>query len=340
MVLISDKIKRFIDCHVPVTACNLRCPYCYIVQSGQFSDELPVFEYPPEHIARALSKKRLGGTCCLNFCGAGETLLPPELPGIIGVLLDEGHYVMVVTNGTISRRFDEILRLPKRLLKRLFVKFSFQYFELLRLNLMDMFFGNIQKIKNAGSSFSLELTPCDELIPYKEDIKKTCRENVGALCHVTVARDSTKKELPILTSYTREKYKEIWSDFHSAMFEYKMSVFNIKQTGFCYAGDMTSVLNIATGDLTQCYKGKRIGNIYHDIKKPINFEPIGKNCPEAHCYNAHAFLTFGAIPELNAHTPTYADMRNRICVDGMEWLTSKMKAFMSTKLVVRKGRSK
>jgi hypothetical protein len=305
------------------------------MQNGQFSGELPVFEYPPDHIARALSKKRLGGACCLNFCGAGETLLPPEIVAIIGALLDEGHYVMVVTNGTISKRFDEILQLPKRLLKRLFVKFSFQYFELLRLNLMDMFFENIQKIKKTGSSFSLELTPCDEFISHKEDIKKICWENVGALCHVTVARDSTKEELPILTTYTKEKYKEIWSEFHSAMFEYKMSVFNVKQTGFCYAGDLTSVLNIATGDLLQCYKGKLLRNIYQDIKEPIHFEPIGKNCPEAHCYNAHAFLTFGAIPELNDHTPTYADMRNRVCADGTEWLTPKVKKFMSRKLRIK-----
>jgi hypothetical protein len=253
------------------------------------------------------------------------------MTGILEALLGEGHYVMVVTNGTISKRFDEIRQLPKKLLERLFFKFSLQYLELMRLNLMDAFFTNIHKMRGCGCSFSLELTPCDELIPYREEIKKICLANVGALCHVTVARDNTKEELPILTHCTREEYKEVWSEFHSKMFEYKMSVFNIKRNEFCYAGDLTSILNIATGDLTQCYKGKWLQNIYRNVKEPIRFEPIGNNCPESHCYNAHAFLTFGAIPELNANTPTYADMRNRVCSDGSEWLTPKMKAFMRTK---------
>ncbi len=104
----KDKIKRFIDCYVPVTTCNLRCHYCYITQQRKFDAKLPEFKYSAEHVAKALSKERLGGACCINFCGGGETLLPPEMIGIIRKLLEEGHYVMVVTNGTMSKRFDEI----------------------------------------------------------------------------------------------------------------------------------------------------------------------------------------------------------------------------------------
>ena len=65
------------------------------------------------------------------------------------------------------------------------------------------------------------------------------------------------------------------------------------------------------------------------MSKPIDFEAIGK-CPLAHCYNGHAHLAFGVIPSLA--TPTYADIRNRKCVDGAEWLNPKMKQFMEGKL--------
>ena len=37
----------------------------------------------------------------------------------------------------------------------------------------------------------------------------------------------------------------------------------------------------------------------------------------------HAFLTLGVIPELE--TPTYADIRNRVCEDGREWLSKEVK---------------
>ena len=30
-----DKINRFLECLVPVTACNLKCSYCYVIQEGR-----------------------------------------------------------------------------------------------------------------------------------------------------------------------------------------------------------------------------------------------------------------------------------------------------------------
>lgn len=196
--------------------------------------------------------------------------------------------------------------------------------------MMDKFFDNIRKVREAGCSFSLELTPSDEVISEIEEMKKICLDQVGALCHVTVARDNTKYELPILTNYSREEYKKIWSQFDSKMFEYKLSVFNQKRREFCYAGDWTCTLDLATGDLRQCYCGEVLQKVFDNIDSPIHFRPVGYRCPESHCYNAHAFLTFGAIPEHKA--PFYAEMRNRVTKDGSEWLTPRMKAFLSTKL--------
>jgi hypothetical protein len=301
------------------------------MQEQQFGNEFPHFPHV-ELLGKALSKDRLGGICLIHLCGGGETLLPPEIIPIISALLKEGHYIWVVTNGTVTNRFNELVELPKEMLERLAFKFSFHYLELKRLNFMDTFFNNIRKIRNAGCSFSVELMPSDDSIQYIEDIKKVCFENLGAFCHVTVGRDNAKTEKPILTELTKDEYIKIWSTFSSKLFDYKISVFNIEVNEFCYAGDYTASLDIGTGDLKQCYKGKQIQNIYHDVKESIHWEPIGYNCTEPHCYNAHCFLVFGAIPELGRNAPTYMDVRNKICANGSEWLTPKMKAFIGQRI--------
>lgn len=326
-----DKIKRFIDCYVPVTTCTLRCHYCYITQHRLFGNKLPTFKYTPAQVRKALSKERLGGICLINLCGGGETLLPPEIVGYVRALLEEGHYVMIVTNATVSKRFEEIVNFPSELLKRLFFKFSYHYIELKKRNLLSRFWDNIKKVRNAGCSFTLETTPSDELIPYIHEMQQAALENVGAICHVTVARDERDpKMLPILTEMSREDYKKTWSVFESSFFDYKLSVFGVKRNEFCYAGDWSFWFNLGTGVMTQCYCSFESQNILEHPDQPIKFCPIGNNCREYHCYNAHAFLALGNIPELDA--PTYAELRNRICNDGSEWLTPEMKSFMSTKL--------
>ncbi|WP_077155033.1 radical SAM protein [Bacteroides bouchesdurhonensis] len=326
-----DKIKRYIDCYVPITTCTLRCHYCYIVQHGLFANKVPELKYSVETVRRALSKERLGGTCLINFCAAGETLISKDLLEYVRAFLEEGHYVMVVTNATISKRFDEIVAFPPELLKRLFFKFSYHYLELKEKNLLDRFFSNIKKVRDAGCSFTLEVTPSDELIPFIDEMNKKSIEEIGAIPHITIARDERDPErLPILTNMNKEEYYKVWSKFKSAIFEYKMKIFEVKRTEFCYAGDWSFYLNLGTGMMTQCYKSLIKQNIFEDVEKPIKFCPIGNNCLEYHCYNGHSYIVLGDIPELDA--PTYAELRNRICIDGSEWLRPEMKSFMSTKL--------
>ena len=327
----SEKIKRFIDCVLPVYTCNLKCHYCCITINKQSTAKLPNLIEQAKLIGEALSIKRLGGPCIVNICGFGETLLVPEVTLFIENLLKAGHYVMVVTNGTVKKRFEEIIKLNPDLLQRLFFKFSFHYLELIRTKQLDVFFDNIQKIKDAGCSFSLEMTPNDEIIPQIDEIKKICLERVGAICHLTVARDGHKPDLPLLTKLSQKEYKQIWSEFDSKMFEYKLSAFGKKNKHFCYAGDWTLFVNLGSGELKQCYQGKTLcSNIYENMECPLNFEAIGFGCMEPHCYNAHAFLTFGTVPNLN--TPTYLDMRDRVCINGEHWVNDIMKGCFSQKL--------
>ena len=327
----TDKIKRFIDCNFPVKTCNLRCHYCYITQNRDFEKELPVFKYTPRQMTNALSVKRLGGICVFNICGEGETLLPPEIISITKGLLEQGHYVNIITNGTFSKRIEEFLLFPKELLEKLFFKFSFHYLEFKRLNLLETFVCNVNKIKNAGCSISVEITPNDELIPYIEEIKEFSLKHFKALPHITVARNNKVKEMPILTNLSRSEYYETWKEFDSPMFEHKMEFFNQKRKEYCYAGDWTAFLLWGTGELRKCYKGETIDeDIFKDPNKKINWEATGHKCRQSHCFNSHAWLTFGAIPELK--TITYEEIRNRACTDGTEWLNSKIKEVFKQKL--------
>lgn len=325
-------IKRFIDCYIPVTTCTLRCKYCYVTTHQLFGGKIPDFQYSLEYVRKALSKERLGGVCLFNMCANGETLLLKGLIDYVRALLEEGHYVMIVTNGTLTNRFDEYAALPKELLAHLFFKFSYHYMELKEKNLLDIFFGNIRKMRDAGASFTLEQTPSDDAIPYRDEIIERAVKELGAAPHITVARDQRiDGKLPILTELSREEYIKMWGDkYHSPLFDYKMEIFGVKRKEFCYAGDWTAYMNFITGDMRQCGRSYMNWNVYKDISKPIPFCAIGKHCQELHCYNGHVWISLGAIPELKA--PTYAEMRNRVCMDGSEWLKPEMKAFMSTKL--------
>ena len=326
------KFRRFIDVQVPINTCTLRCSYCYVTHHKLFDNKLPKFKYDVDIWKRAFDSKRWGGVCMVNFCAAGETLLHPTMVDYIRVTLEQGHYVMVVTNGTVTHAFERMLNeYSPELFSRLFFKFSYHYLQLLERGLLDRFFTTICKMRDAGASFTLELTPHDELIPYLEDLKRIALERVGAIPHVTVARDEHYMDnLPILTNMNRDKYKQVWGRFDSSLFDFKLSIFNERRCEFCYAGAWTFALDMKSGRLKQCYRDLYSQNILDNPESAIHFYPIGHYCQEPHCFNGHAWLGFGAIPEMK--TPTFATMRNRECIDGTEWLTSEMKDAMSTKL--------
>lgn len=258
-------------------------------------------------------------------------MLAKEVVEYARAFLEEGHYVMIVTNGTISKRFDDIASFPAHLNKHLFFKFSYHYLELKQRGLLDVFFNNIRKVRDAGCSFTLELTPSDDAIPYIDEIKQRAIAELGAPNHVTIARDErTKNRLPMLTQLSRQEYIDTWKTFDSALFDYKLTIFGHKRREFCYAGDWSFCVNLATGKMKQCYRTYYRADIFRDITKPIPFRAIGNCCKEHHCYNGHSLIVLGDIPSQS--TPTYAQLRNRQSLGGSEWLRPEMKSFMSTRL--------
>jgi organic radical activating enzyme len=327
------KIKKFVTCLVPVNACNFRCSYCYLshhIQNNAYSGKIYPFIMESSKIAQSLSPERLGGFCYFNLCAAGETMLHPQIISLVDELTKKGHFVDIVTNGTVSKRFDELINdLSADQKKRTFIKFSFHYLELKKRDLIEKFISNVEKIKNAGISYTIEITPHDELIPYIDEIKEFSIREFGAWPHITVARNEGTDEIALLTELNREEYSKIWGTFDSEMFRFKLRLFNQKRCEFCYAGLWSISVNLKDGCYDQCYIGNRLGNIC-DIEKPLNFMPIGK-CKEPHCFNGHAFLGFGDIPEIGTDI-TYAMERDRVTNCGEHWLKPDMREFFSSKL--------
>lgn len=331
--------KYHIDMGIPYHACNLNCHYCYVGQrqdkGGRGSTSETELRYPISHMVKALSVARLGGRSIINLCAAGETLLPPYILELIQGLLQEGHYITVVTNTTLTHRFKEISLMDKELLERLFFKCSFHFLELKRKKLLETYFQNINAIREMGASFSVELCASDELEPYIDEIKEICMREVGAYPHVVIPRTDDKKEL--MSKHSLAQFKDIWKVFDSALFDFKAKYWGEKRTEFCRAGEYEFLINGGNGNYSKCYKQGVSQNIFQDLTKPILLEPVGHQCKMSHCFNAHVFLGFGCIDEIR--DATYCDMRDRVNANtGEHWLNSTMREVFSHRFSEYNGR--
>jgi organic radical activating enzyme len=323
-----NEIKRFIECLDFTTLCNLKCSYCYVAQQNRRNRRIAKFQYSPEHIGKALSEKRLGGICYISLCALGETLITKEMPEIIHQLLLQGHYVNVTTNGTLSKRFDEVLNISKEKLSRLHFAFSLHYLELIRLKLLDDFFNNIEKVHKAGCSFLVQLNLCDEYLPYLKQIKKICEKKVGAAPQIALTRKYDGKDISLMTNKTLNEYKELGSEFESPLFDFTIKNYKVKRKEFCYAGDWSFNLFLNTGLMKKCYDSRSTQNIFRNIKRPIKFRAVGNNCRSPYCVNCTHFLSLGVIPSKEA--PTYAYLRDR---PEANWYTKNFKFFLNNKLI-------
>lgn len=313
-----------------MSICNFRCHYCYLShRSEQYQGMQPKMRYTPDDFAKAFSLNRMGGACYMNFCAEGETLLTKDIDLYVHALVKIGHYAEIVTNLTVTKVLEKILLWDKDLLKRVEFKCSFHYLELKKKRLLNVFAENVHKIWDAGASANIEITPSDELIPYIDEVKEFSMKEFGALPHLTIARDDRTRGIEYLTSLSIEEYDSIWSTFDSAFWRFKKSIFGKKQNDYCYAGAWSVFVDFATGEASACYGKVKIGNVIANPNKSFPQCAIGK-CPIAHCYNGHALLSMGLIPNLNdVH---YGDIRDRVTIDGRHWLQPELKDFFNCKL--------
>lgn len=324
----QDKIHRFVECTVPISNCNLKCEYCYVIQENRRNTKTNSFLLKPREIGKAFSQKRWGGVMLVNLCGFGETLIPKQMPDIIYYILNEGHYINVTNNGTQTERFNEIIKYPKEMLSRLSFSFSLHYVELKKKGLLEVFAENAKKVREAGCSYLIQINLCDTYIELKDEITEYCLKNFNALPQVALTRDETKskEEFYIYSQRTNEEYFEEGRKYHSPLFEFTLKNFNVKRTEFCYAGDWSFKLDLASGDLRSCYFTRPHYNIYDDLNEEIPINTVGENCGWKYCINSSHFMSLGVIPSVD--TPTYGALRNR---EEANWYSKTMISFLESK---------
>ena len=325
-----EKIKRFFECLIPVTVCNLKCSYCYVIQRERRNMKMAEMKYSPSQIGNALTVERLGGVCYFSICGAGETTLQPEIEEIVFNIMKHGHYVNITTNGTTGKQIDSILERNKDFVSKLHFAFSFHYLELKQRHLIDRFFENVQKVKQSGASFLVQINLCDEYIPFLDEIKEICVSNTGAMPQVAATRKEEKKlrKVELLTDLSYEEYCELGKGFDSPLFDFTMKNFNVRRREFCFAGDWSGNLDLSTGILRRCYCSYFRQDIFKNPEKKIKFLAIGNHCGSPFCMNSSHFMSLGVIPEIE--TPTYAELRNREYAD---WYTDELKNVLEGKLI-------
>lgn len=301
---------RFVECLVPISHCNLRCEYCYVIQGGYRDSARPKFRLSPQEIGRAFEPARWSAEhLFVSFCGAGETFLCREMTDIVAETLRRGNFVNVTNNGTIQPAIETLINLPDDLSSRLVFAFSLHYNELKKRNLLNVFAENVKQVAASKASFTVQLNLYDGYLDCLDEIKNFCTENFGALPQLALTRDQSFG-MAIHSSADFATYRRYGAEFHSPMFEFACDNFLKNHAKkFCYAGEKSWTLNLATGDLQRCYFERPCFNIYDDLTQKIPLNPIGRHCGSMYCVNAIHFAALGVLPEINC--PSYAALRDR-----------------------------
>ena len=321
-------MKLYVGVHYPASACNLHCPYCYI---GQRTEEKQFAElyHSPKFVRWCLSQKRLGGAALIGLCGAGETLLGDRIVEVCLELLAEGHYLHIVTNGTVTDKMKELTQRAGENAKRILFKCSLHYTELKERGLLERYAEGINTVSEMGASYTIEMTADDSYISELNEIKEYAIEKFGALPHITIARDDSKREMPILTELPVDEYYKIWNSFESELFEVKWNYY-AKPIKNCDAGKVSLWINLITGNMHKCLCQPAVDNLFDTTIEHISFERVGDNCGAPYCYNNHAYLTLGTCPDIN--TFSFAEVRDRKRSDGSHWVKPDFYDFINQKL--------
>ena len=320
------KMNRYIMGSIDTFGCNLKCTYCFYNQVTGYEHKKQTFRYSIEQMKQAMTTERLGGVCHISLCGDGETLLDYQVVELAKALLENGHVISIVTNGTLSVRLQELCELlTENEKKRCMIVFSLHYLELVRLNKLNEYFSNMRFMHENGFSVRSSLVLCDEYIECIEEIKKVCMENLGFLPRVSVVRDQNDDQ-KIMTKYDIEEYKKIGREFNSPAFDFSFEMSNKKQNGFCYAGIWTFNLNFSTGIMRQCLGNSMPQNIFENPSEPIQFIPVGNSCKMPWCV-CYQFQNYGVIPE-----ESYPDERAMFSEESQKWVSDEIWEYTSGKL--------
>ncbi len=86
---------------------------------------------------------------------------------------------MVVTNGTLTNRFEELSKIPSRVAAKRYSSSSPSITWTTPHLPCGNLFENINRMRKTEISFTVEITPSDELIPHIGNIKELSSQKLG-----------------------------------------------------------------------------------------------------------------------------------------------------------------
>lgn len=292
------KIQRYINGLVATNECNLDCNYCYLkLQNYGLEQKTCEHKYDIAYIKRAMSVERWG-ICYISLCGKGETLIDKWVVDLACALLEAGHYINIINNGTMTQNLKYMREsFSHEQAERTMLTFSFHYTEMKRKNILEEYLNNVKTMKENGFTVYIHLTLADEYIPYLNEIKELCIEKTGIVPQLGIVRDEsdrTKEE--VLTKESMERYFKLAEPFHSPYFELSRRLYEDQcVTKYCYAGELGVLLDFSTGYMKQCLCNNVGYNVFEHIDRPVSFSRVGLGCEAPWCYNP-ALQIFGLIP--------------------------------------------
>lgn len=288
-----EKIVKMINGTIHTLGCTLQCEYCYLAQRGYKNDgDVFALKYPLDKVLKACSKERLGGTCFIQIIGDGETLLPKDAGPLILGLLKEGHYVQVITNGTLTERIHDLIEGAEQegVADHLLMSFSLHFMELEKGNWLKIYADNINYVREKGVSFRISMVCSDADIEAEKRIHEYCENDLDG---VALSIGSAKKYNEITgnieglwSKYEKEEYyKKVIDIFPSYNLEYIQDLDEIDNHKFCYAGSWYFQVDFTTGTYSQCLQNAGpIHNFFENIEDELMLEPVGTRCKASWCW--------------------------------------------------------
>ncbi len=326
----KEKMKKYIGLHITENNCNFDCEYCYLALNPQrrYADLNRRNPHLPQYVRSCLSYKKLGGSCLIGITGSGETMLADGINDLCIELLKEGHYLHIVTNGTVINKIQDLISRAGEYSRHIIFKLSFHYNELKKHNLLDRFSEVVRLIEESKASYTIELLPYDGIIDFISEIKDYSFKNFGALPQLTIARDE-KRGTRLLSDMSFEKYISTWKEFDSEMLELRRQLYMTKGKN-CLAGPLGFFVDLFSGNVKHCVYHEVVGNIYLNDLSEIDLTKVGNTCPLPYCFNCHVYAALGILPVENVLT--YGEIRDRVKTDGSHWIKEEMMSYLKVKL--------
>ena len=325
---VSNNIMHF-ACGMGSSLCNMECSYCYVDFTDPKLKHNSSFPHSIDFILRALSPKRLGSYAFFSMCSDGETMLKPGIIELTYGLLEEGHYVGLITNGTVTEKVKQLIAFPELLRKRLLVQNSMHFDELKKKKSFEVYFNNINALRRSGISVNATMPGSDEDVKNIPEIKELFMKNIAFLPMISPIRGEKREEqkgFPLGSKYSWDEYMDVWKNFKSPSIESRRHTLNHIEEK-CYAGMNCGYINLQTGDLLTCVPGRKLGNIYKDIMGEFPLLKEGSyTCPYEFCSHNGFFLSGREIN--GAVLPTLYEFHNRYDINGNPTFSDEIKKAM------------